>query len=347
MDNLFDMMIRHLLRVNGGIEDDLIHELRIKKEEFGDRGNSEKAMRAIHACLKEHLRKIESGEEQPAPIELSAEDKEYLERASKSVQEYLDEKGITCKEEQVRPELKNYDFCCGMDDAMVGMRIVIDAHLRVCSVVGHFPFIADSVYEYPLCKMLANENLTLRFGSFQYREATGEIRYAYSFLAMEDIPKDDLDIYVQCVLQASLNMFDKLRKYSSGHFDAAQTFFIFNQLKDLLQAMTDKERKKKYGKYHRDDSDEYHGEDYDEYRGDDEDDDTYRNDNYKDDEDNDDVEFGYDDGDDSDNEDDEDDAFDGGDWDALPLDEEMKWVLEKAFEEALDEDEEDEENDEF
>lgn len=74
--------------------------------------------------------------------------------------------------------------------------------------------------------MLASENLTLRFGSFQYREDTGEIRYAYSFLAMENIPKDDLDIYVQCVLQASLNMFDKLRKYSSGHFDDAETYFI-------------------------------------------------------------------------------------------------------------------------
>lgn len=97
-------------------------------------------MKAIHACFREHLGKRGSGEDQPESIELSVEDKEYLERASKSVQEYLDEKGISCEAEQVRPELKSYDFCCGIDDVMVGMRIVIDARLKVCSVLGHLPF---------------------------------------------------------------------------------------------------------------------------------------------------------------------------------------------------------------
>lgn len=158
-----------------------------------------------------------------------------------------DERGEQASESEVMSAVRSC-LMAQLTSAVGGM--ADDKHVVLCdkdkeymgnatAVVKEFldenlPISADSIYEYPLCKVLAKENFAERFGSFKYDERDGEITYEYGFLARHGILKDDLETYFHAVVCSAITCYDDIRKYCVGRFKGKEVNEILKKVNDLV-----------------------------------------------------------------------------------------------------------------
>lgn len=114
MANLFDKMIEDLKKANGGEEDEIITALREKREELGDDASEKDIAEAIQSCLMAQLSGALGGNDNDEPVVLSEENKEYMEKATAAVKEFLDENDWHYGTREIRSDLVLYELGFGV-----------------------------------------------------------------------------------------------------------------------------------------------------------------------------------------------------------------------------------------
>ncbi len=176
---------------------------------------------------------IEDLKNDDAPVVLSEENKDYMENAV-TVKEFLDENDWDYSTSELQSDLVLYELSLGAHNIKLQIKIFVGANPNSCRINVILPITADATYEYPLCKLLAKENLTKRFGSFKYDERDGEITYEHSFLTRHGIFKDDFTSYFQAVLGSVVSSYDDIRKCCVGRFKDEELNEILKKVHDLV-----------------------------------------------------------------------------------------------------------------
>lgn len=239
MANLFDKMIEDLKKANGGEEDEVITALRAKREELGDNASEKDIAEAIQSCLMEQLSGVLESNDDDEPVVLSEENKNYMDKATAAVKEFLDDNNWHYGTRELRSDLVLYELGFGVRNVNLRVRIHVEADPNVCRIDAILPISADATYEYPLCKVLARENFAKRFGSFKYDERDGEITFEYSFLARRGIFKDDLETYFHAVVSSAVSSYDDIRKCCVGRFKGKEVNEILKKVNDLVSDISE------------------------------------------------------------------------------------------------------------
>lgn len=239
MANLFDKMIEDIQKANGREEDEIITALKAKRDELGDGASEKDIAEAIQSCLMEHLSEALGGNGSDDPIILSEENRAYMDATTAIVKEFLDDNNWHYGTREIRSDLVLYELGFGVHNVNLRVRIHVEANPNVCRIDAVLPISADAIYEYPLCKVLANENYARRFGSFKYDERDGEITYEYSFLARHGIHKDDLETYFHAVVASAASAYDEIRKCCVGRFKGKEVNEILKKVNDLVSDISE------------------------------------------------------------------------------------------------------------
>ena len=230
MNAYYESLIEQLKEANGGNEDEVIAFLRSVGEGIGE-DLSESEVRSFVKFLLTDEDGVESEDEEY--------DEEYMKRTTAVVKEFLDDKDFhyyTLAEEK---DITVYELRFSLGKATFNVRIFVEDNPKACIIKGIYPFNADSVYEYPVLKVLAKESARRRFGAFCYDEDDGEITYKIAFLTEHGIIKDDLEDYFTAVVQSMRDCHDAILKGSVGRFSSNTVDELLKNVEALVNDITE------------------------------------------------------------------------------------------------------------
>ena len=204
MANMFDKIIEDFLKINGGVEDDVIKAIKALRDKAGD-VDEETALDLVQKLLDGMSGKGSSDDDVAAAapessssddeIVLSDEDKLRMAENIATVREFLEDEGYHFSTSSTRPDIMNFNMGFTKEGVSYKAKITVETDPDVCRVAIILPIAADPIYVYPLCLAIANENYGFRYGTFKYDERDGEVSFEYSIRAKHGINKDDLDVY--------------------------------------------------------------------------------------------------------------------------------------------------------
>ncbi len=240
MANLLDKLIQDLLDSNGGEETPTVVALRAKRDELGDDVSEQEARDAALSVLMQFMPTdgsddagSSSSSSSDDDIQLTSKDIACMEATKAMIVEYLHDEEWHYSTSSLRKDVFIFEFGCTLKSVSLRIKIYVEGDPNVCRIVVYLPS-ADAIYAYPLCKLLAKENYSKRFGSFKYDERDGEVCYEYSVLTENGLTKDDFERYLNACLGSAANGYADIRRYCVGRFKRAEVDEILEKVNDLV-----------------------------------------------------------------------------------------------------------------
>ena len=112
----------------------------------------------------------------------------------------------------------------------------MEAEAKACRIDAVFPFSAEKIYEYPLCRAIAKENFRYRYGTLQYDERDGEISFRYSYSISHGVYEDELGRSFECVLRSAENSYAVVQKNCVGKYKRNEAKEMLNEFHALVDA---------------------------------------------------------------------------------------------------------------
>ena len=137
------------------------------------------------------------------------------------------------------PELVAYELGFTFGSCRLRVRVCIEATPLVCRIDAIYPFSADPLYSYLLCKAMVHENFPRRFGAIQYDEGDGEIANRYSFLISHGLNEKDFLAVFWAVTKSAADSYETIMKNSVGKFKSSERIEIVARLNDLIRDLND------------------------------------------------------------------------------------------------------------
>ena len=185
-------------------------------------GDDESAMALLH--------KMDHGTEQ------------FLERAEADVIAFFEKHQLHYVRRAPEQAIVIYELPFRTKNINYLVRVILEAEAKACRIDAVYPFSAEKIYEYPLCRAIAKENFRYRYGALQYDERDGEISFRYSYSISHGVYEDELGRSFECVLRSAENSYAVVQKNCVGKYkrnEAKEMLNEFHALVDDLNEMND------------------------------------------------------------------------------------------------------------
>lgn len=202
----------------------------------------EEVIEAIQKKLLEELANLSTElevlfDEEEEDDDDTEEEKDDISPIDSAIKTFLDKKSWYYEEHSTFDHTK-YAIKLDVNGIPIIFRIIAYARRlnKYCALSATLPIQVDTAFEYPLCKLLAKNNLAYRFGHFSYNEITGRVSFKYSFLCGENSERiiEELDFYQKAVITIASDEYETIKKYSMGHFDSTEYNEILNEINELV-----------------------------------------------------------------------------------------------------------------
>lgn len=216
--------------------DGLIALLEAKQTELGSNPSEEQVDQAIKECLMAHLAgSLEISSDNDVPEETQT----FMERATASVKSFFEGERWRYTERISEANRKVYELGFNMKNCSLRMRVYIQASPKVCRIEAILPITADGTYDYLLCKAIAKENYSRRFGALQYDERDGEISYRYSYPIGHGVYADDLKNIFLAVASSASDGYSEIKKHCVGKYKTKEITEILERVHTLVNELSD------------------------------------------------------------------------------------------------------------
>lgn len=220
------------LRGNGSCSaaaKEMIQKLEKKQEELGEHATDAQMTQAIRECA--------FGDDESAMALLHKMDhgtEQFLERAEADVIAFLEKHQLHYVRRAPEQAIVIYELPFRTKNINYLVRVILEAEAKACRIDAVYPFSAEKIYEYPLCRAIAKENFRYRYGALQYDERDGEISFRYSYSISHGVYEDELGRSFECVLRSAENSYAVVQKNCVGKYKRNEAKEMLNELNALV-----------------------------------------------------------------------------------------------------------------
>lgn len=225
------------LRGNGSCSaaaEEMIQKLEKKQEELGEHATDAQVTQAIRECA--------FGDDESAMALLHKMDQEadsFLKQADADVRAFFDRHQLHYIQRVSEADISIYEMRFSKKHISYIVRVALESRPKACRIDVVYPFSAEKIYEYPLCKALAKENFRYRFGAWQYDERDGEVSFRYSYSISHGIYEDDLQNIFGAMLKVVEECYDVILKNCVGKYKRNEKEEILNELNTLADDLNE------------------------------------------------------------------------------------------------------------
>lgn len=156
-----------------------------------------------------------------------------------TVRGVFEAKGWKFSEKDLREDVHLFELGFGLENCSIRMKVYVETEPDVCRIDAILPITADATYVYPLCKLLAKENYSFRYGAFQYDESDGEITFRYSFSTMAGLNAEVFTKMFLIVANTADDSYPQIKKHCVGKFTSKETDEILNIVDKLMKDISE------------------------------------------------------------------------------------------------------------
>ena len=220
------------LRGNGSCSaaaEEMIQKLEKKQEELGEHATDAQMTQAIRECA--------FGDDESAMALLHKMDhdtEQFLERAEADVIAFFEKHQLHYVRRAPEQAIVIYELPFRTKNINYLVRVILEAEAKARRIDAVYPFSAEKIYEYPLCRAIAKENFRYRYGALQYDERDGEISFRYSYSISHGVYEDELGRSFECVLRSAENSYAVVQKNCVGKYKRNEAKEMLNELNALV-----------------------------------------------------------------------------------------------------------------
>ena len=233
------------LRGNGSCSaaaEEMIQKLEKKQEELGEHATDAQMTQAIRECAfgddesaMALLHKMDHDTVQWKKASIDNPDTEqFLERAEADVIAFFEKHQLHYVRRAPEQAIVIYELPFRTKNINYLVRVILEAEAKACRIDAVYPFSAEKIYEYPLCRAIAKENFRYRYGALQYDERDGEISFRYSYSISHGVYEDELGRSFECVLRSAENSYAVVQKNCVGKYKRNEAKEMLNELNALV-----------------------------------------------------------------------------------------------------------------
>ncbi len=156
-----------------------------------------------------------------------------------TVRGVFESKGWKFSEKDLSDTIHEFELSFKLENCSIRMKVYVETDPDVCRIDAILPITADATYAYPLCKLLAKENYSLRYGAFQYDERDGELLFKYSFSTIAGLNPDVFTKMFLIVANTADDSYPQIKKCCVGRFSSKETDEILNIVDKLMKDISE------------------------------------------------------------------------------------------------------------
>lgn len=212
----------------------LLQMMQEKSRELGRDPSEEEAERGLKQVISQHLTHVLKRRPREEEAEEEVVWTEEMEHNMDVIRSVFDSMELNYREYVHQEGVQAFEMGLTHRGKHLQMKVYLEASPKVCRIDAIFPFQADSVFAYPLCEKMAEENYPRRFGTLQYDARDGELSYRYSFPVDYGIQEDVFRKVFLAITASAHASYDVVKQYAVGRFRRPDRDAIMCRAQELI-----------------------------------------------------------------------------------------------------------------